>query len=172
MTYRTTKSLRPVAASLLALGLSLPLAASPALAGEQEQIRVTTQGEMQRWQDRATRRLDNALRQAPGRSSAVPKSGIVQIAFRMGEDGRPDGLTVHSNTADRTALRMAKYAVRRLGDLSDVPVGNAHRAQFLANIVFATDRVEHKQLMLALAQSERARLAAGEAGSDLIVLGG
>jgi uncharacterized protein YbjQ (UPF0145 family) len=156
----------------MALGLALPLAASPAVAGEQERIEVTSQSEMKRWQKQATRKLDNALRQIPGRRSAAPANGIVQIAFRMGENGRPEQLIVHSNSADRTAVRMAKYAVRRLGDLSDVPVGNAQEKRFLANIIFAADRIQHEEFKLALATQERARLAAGEAESETIVLGG
>ena len=172
MTRYTYKPLRHLAVPVLALGLSLPMVASPALAGDQEQIEVTSKSEMKRWQDKATRKLNNALRQAPGRHSVVPGNGIVQIAFRMGADGQPEQLEVHSNSADWKAERMAKYAVKRLGNISDVPVGNADGARFVANIIFAADQIQHKELKLALARSERARLAAGEAESETIVLGG
>jgi len=172
MTYYTPIPVRLLAAPALALGLSLPLLASPAIAGDQDRIEVTSQSEMKRWQKSATRKLDNALRQAPGRRSAVPGNGIVQIAFRMGEDGRPEQLKVHSNSADWTAVWMARYAVKRLGDLSDVPVGDAQGRKFLANIIFAADRNQYDKFSLALAKSERTRLAAGEAESETIVLGG
>lgn len=171
MTLHVPDPLRHFAVPLVALGLALPLA-SPAFAGEPEQIEVTSQAAMEEWQKDATRKLENALRRSPGRGSLVPNNGIVQIAFRMGENGRPDDLTVHSNSANLAAAHMARYAVRRLGDLSTVPVADGRRARFLANIIFAADRVEEEKLMIVLAESERARLAAGEARSAFIALGG
>ena len=64
------------------------------------------------------------------------------------------------------------YAVRRLGDLSDVPVINPDGVRFLANIVFATSEREHDELSAQLEQSERARLASGSARSTYVALGG
>lgn len=159
-------------APVLALGMTLPLAV-PASAGEStEDIVVRSQIEMERWQEDTTRSLNRALVRNPLERSASPSSGIVQVRFTMDENGRADDITLHSSSADWVAERIALSAVRRLGNLDEVPVSNAGDVQFLANIIFASDRNEQTELAKKLARSERARLASGTAESDYVALGG
>lgn len=157
-------------APALICAAALPIGAS-ALAGEADApILVTSQEEMRTWQKSTTLRLNRALARVPQvRNGAVP-SGVVQIRFTLDEDGRPTDLDVISNSASPLAKGPARQALRRIGDLSDVPVSAPEEAQFLANIVFAKDQADHRELLDSLEASERARIAAG--GLDYIVLGG
>lgn len=159
-------------APALALAVTIPLA-SPALAGvEHEDIVVTSRAEMKDWQANTTRTLNRALERIPRQRSENPSSGIVQLTFEMGDDGKPANIELLSNGANWTAVRTARRAVLRLGDISDVPVTNAQDARFLANIVFATSVEQKDELMAELERSERARLASGTAESEYIALGG
>ena len=155
----------------LALAAALPFAS--ASAGESgEDIVVTSPGEMEAWQASATRSLNRALEHNPMERTATPGSGIVQVTFSLGADGRPDDIELYSSSANWVSERSAMRAVRRLGDLSDVPVRNAEGAQFLANIIFADDVVEHQELAATLRKKERARLASESSERSLIALGG
>lgn len=159
-------------APALALAVTIPLA-SPALAGvEHEDIVVTSRAEMKDWQANTTRTLNRALERIPRQRSENPSSGIVQLTFEMGDDGKPANIELLSSGANWTAVRTARRAVLRLGDISDVPVTNAQDARFLANIVFATSVEQKDELMAELERSERARLASGTAESEYITLGG
>ncbi len=153
----------------LALAALIPLAA-PAIAGSDD-IVVTSQSEMEAWQAGATMRLNRALARNPAERSATPGSGIVQVTFTLDEDGRPANIALHDSTAGRVAEQSAIYAVRRMGDLSDVPVANADDAQFIANIIFAGDRAERRELTATLEQAEQARIASGGPARQYIALG-
>ncbi|BDI60042.1 TonB family protein [Qipengyuania nanhaisediminis] len=156
----------------LALAAMVPLA-SAAQAGENsDDIVVTVKSELAQWQADTGRALDRALARNPFERTSKPGSGVVQVTFTLGADGKPTDIALYDSSADFTAERSAMRAVRRLGDLSDVPVRNAQGAQFLANIVFADSVAEHDALIASLEQSERARLASGTVESTYIALGG
>ncbi|MEE4199698.1 hypothetical protein [Erythrobacter sp.] len=158
-------------APALTLALALPL--TPANASERaDDIVVTSTEKMTAWQERATRKLNRALEVEPRMRHTNPGPGLVQLTFEMNARGRPGNIEVLSNSADWTALRAARFAVRKLGDLSDVPVRNAHKARFIANLIFADNPAQYEVLVAQLRKSEAARLAAGRDEGDVIVLGG
>lgn len=159
-------------APAIAFAVALPVA-TPALADEgSDDIVVRSQSEMERWQADTTRSLNRALTRNPLERTATPSSGIVQVLFTLGDDGRASDIEVHNSSADWVAERSAVFAVRRLSNLDEVPVTNSDNVQFLANIIFAEDRSEYVELAEALKKSERARLASDTAESDYIALGG
>ncbi len=164
--------LKLAAIPIVTFAATIPMAHA-AQAGEHAgTIVVTSASEMERWQSNATRRLNRALDRDPTARSATPSPGIVQVAFTLDADGRPANVELLGNSSDRVAARSAKLAVRRMGDLSDVPVTNPDEVRFLANVIFANDRAERRELAERLAQSERARIASGGAPQAYIVLGG
>lgn len=159
-------------APALALAAAVPLA-SPALAGENhEDIVVTSRADMQAWQADATRTLNRALENNPRERNASPSSGIVQLTFEMGADGKPANIELYSRTTNWTSVRAARHAVRRLGDISDVPVSNAGNARFMANLIFANSAQQRDELAAELARSQSARFAAGDEEAGYILLGG
>ncbi len=168
--------LKLAAIPTLAFAATIPLA-NAAQAGhpadkQSGAIVVTSTGELESWQNDATRRLNRALDRDPAARGAAPAPGIVQVAFDLGADGRPANIEMLTNSSDRRAAQAATYAVRRMGDLSDVPVVNPDDVQFLVNVIFADDRAQRRELRESLDRSERARIAAGGARSVYIVLGG
>lgn len=157
-------------APALAFAVLTPFAA--ANAGEKsDDIVVTSSAEMQAWQADATQSLNRALQRSPVERTATPGPGIVQVTFSLGADGRPENVELYNSTADWSAERSAMFAVRRLGDISDVPVSDPAGARFIANIIFADSVAEHDDLARELTASEAARLASGSPASDFIALG-
>ena len=172
MTKRTPKPLHLFAAPVLALGLALPLATSPALAGQDTQIEVTSERDMKQWKKTVSRQLDRALAPRPGNRALQPQSGIVQIAFEVDAQGKPENLKLKTNSANKSAARLAMQAVKRINNMDEAPLSDVSEARFLANIIFADTYAEREELSRTLEKSERARLASGNAEDEVIVLGG
>ena len=157
-------------APVLALAALTPFAAAQA-EEKHDDIVVTSPSAMADWQASTTRSLDRALQRSPLERTTTPDSGIVQVTFTLGADGRPQDVAIYDSSANWAAERSALYAVRRLGDIGDVPVTNPQGVQFLANIIFADSAIERDDLARTLAASETARLASGEPASAFIALG-
>ena len=156
----------------LALAAAVSLTAPAHAGGAFDDIVVTSPEKLKAWQDDTNRVLNRALEREPRRRNLHPSSGIVQMTFELGDDGKPDNIELQSNTANRAAARTARHALRWLGDISDVPVTNAENARFIANIIFARSVEQHQELQAELEKSERARLASGDETSEYIALGG
>lgn len=157
-------------APALICAAALPLGASLLAEEVDAPIVVTSPEEMRTWQKSTTNRLNRALARVPQiRNGSIP-SGIVQISFTLDEDGRPTDLEVINSTTSPLARGSARQALRRIGDLSNVPVAAPREAQFLANIVFAKDQKDRRELLEGLERSEQDRIAAGDL--NYIVLGG
>ncbi len=164
----TKYTLLPAAAFAIAVPFS-----APAVAGEKsDAIVVTSMAKMKEWQAETTKDINRSLRAAPMPSSSRPNNAVVQIAFTLGADGKPDNLEVLDGNGNWAARRAASYAVRRLNDLDQVPVSNPQNAQFLANIFFASTAQDHRELKAQLKKSEAKRLAAAQGEEEYILLGG
>ena len=172
MLKRDRNPLHYSALCALALGALTPLAASPAFAGDETPIEVNSKTEMKQWKSDVSRQLDRSLERFSRNGATAADAGIVQIAFKLDDEGRPAKLKVRSNSADWRAERMAMRAVKKLNRLADAPVSDALERRFLANIIFADTRAQYDELSRNLAQSERARIASSAAGDDFLVLGG
>ncbi|MEL6529399.1 MAG: hypothetical protein AAFQ27_05520 [Pseudomonadota bacterium] len=167
-TFTKRLALLPAAA----LAFTLPMSA-PAMAGEKsEGIVVRSQAALEQWQADTTSDINRSLKFARIPPSTRPNDAVVQITFTLGADGKPDNIELLNGDGNWAARKAAMYAVRRLNNLDEVPVGNAQNAQFLANIFFASSKDVHKQLAAKLAQTERTRIAAAGGENEYILLGG
>lgn len=153
---------------LIAAAASLPFAA-PAIAGDEDKAIIVTK--MTDWKERANNKLNRALTRNPINRVGTPAEGIVQLGFRLDEKGRATDFKVLTNTANRPAVETAEYAVRRMGDLSDVPVANAQKALFRADIVFADDLATRNKLLAELNQKRRTQVASNAGGPVYIAFG-
>lgn len=156
--------------------ISLPAAlafaaASPAFADEAP-IYVVSQTAFEQWQDDVSSDLNRNLRNASLRQDGRIESGIVQIRFRLDENGKPADLSTYSNSTSTSAKWVAYRAVRMLRNLAEAPVKGVRDAEFLANVIFARDEADHARLAAKLEQSEQARLASNGAEQRLVALGG
>lgn len=169
MTFAKTLFQKAAFAPAIALAAMVPFAGVAHADETDADIIVTSQAEMTAWQKDATRTINRSLAHAQTSRSATISDGIVQVTFDMGANGKPANVEVFSSNANWMAERVAKRAVHRLGDISDVPVLNADNARFLANIVFARTPEQHAELMAELKKSTSEGFAAGE---GYILLGG
>ena len=163
-------SLAPAAAVAATLSLAL---GAPAYAGDKsDDIVVSSKTAMATWQQDTTRQLNRMLSRASVARTGTPNDTIVQIEFALGPDGKPTDITVLDGDANWSARRTAIYAVKRLGDLSDVPVTNPQNAKFLANLIFADSIDSHDRLAAKLASDTQTRFAEANSEDDYILLGG
>lgn len=167
-----TPKFRLALAPALALVAMLPIASAAQAGDAAEDIVVTSPEKMAAWKAQTNDALNRALESEPWRSNLRPAAGIVQLTFELDEAGKPDNIKLYSSTGSWSSIRTARKAVRRLGDLSDVPVTNARDATFIANIIFADSQEQYYEFASTLEQSERARLASAPEQGEPIVLGG
>ena len=169
MTTRTKLSPAPLA---LLAALALPMAV-PASAGdksaEAEPILVVSQKAMKAWQAETTNDLNRALAREPLSRNRPPNNAVVEVAFTLGEDGRARDIRVLDGDGNWSARNAAKYAVRSLETLGDVPVVNPQGTRFLASIIFADSVITHDELA-AKASASRAQRFASIAEEDRPVL--
>ena len=157
------------AAMIAAALCALPLA-SPAAAGEGDDIVVSSRAAMEQWQAETTASINRALLRDPASRRVPTNNAIVEVAFTLGADGQADNIRIVGGEGNWAARHAAKYAVRSLDRLGEVPVRNARGQKFVANIIFADNKETHKKLSARLENTREQRLA--EAGEDTIVLGG
>lgn len=79
--------------------------------------------------------------------------GIVTVAFRCGENGRPTHILVPSSSGNAMLDAAALRAVEQLKSLHPLPADFARDQLFLAKIAFATD---DRQLSKLLARASKA----------------
>lgn len=164
--------LKKTAAALVCAALTLPLA-SPAVAGEgAPDFVVQSEAAMKTWQKETTKDLNRYLQGAPVPVGTKLRSSIVQVRFTLDERGKAKNIEVVGGDGNGTAKRVARYAVRRLGNLNEVPIRKPQSAQFLANIIFADNPEQHSQLIAQLARGESSRFALVSPDENTILLGG
>ena len=160
------------AAAACAAALALPLAAPVAAGEKSDDIVVRSAAAMEQWQADTTRDINRSLARMPLAQKVHPNNAIVEVAFTLGDDGRADNIVVLKGDGNWAARRAAKYAVRSLDTLDEVPVRNRENARFLAQIVFADNLDTHETLTARLEKSNTARFAEAQGDDNPILLGG
>jgi hypothetical protein len=160
------------AAAACAAAMSLPLAAPAAAGDADDPIVVSSVKQMQEWQKDTTRELDHALARAPLGRTFLPNNAVVEVAFTLGADGRAANIEVLDGKGNQAARWAAKYAVRSLDGLDEVPVTNRKNARFLASIIFADDKADHRRLVAQRDARRAAYLASTDPEGRTILLGG
>ena len=108
--------------------------------------------------------LDRTLNRS---SLPVRGTGIVQVLFQCGPDGKPTNISYYRKDNDRDVNRFAVHAVSRIPTMHPLPGGISEGQQYMANIIIARDRFEHEDLSKELNRSEQLRIAAAK-GSNKI----
>ncbi|NNC58896.1 MAG: hypothetical protein HKO05_02755 [Erythrobacter sp.] len=157
-----------VATAAVALSVT---ALSPAIAQSADEILVTPSGAMQNWRADVSRDLSRQLDQAESFAKYNPQPGIVQVRFTLDDNGRPVGMGTYRTSGSISSDRAARWAVRRLTNLDDVPVRVKPGTTFQANVIFAETPAQRDQLAKKLAWIESKRLANASAEAGVIALG-
>lgn len=148
-----------LACSAIGAALMLAVPSATFASDEGDDIIVSPSSEVQQWQDDTSRDLDRALSSGSTRYRGAPNNAIVQVTFKLGENGRADDVSIINGEGNYFAKRIAVRAVKRLRDLDGVPVEDPQAVTFLANIIFANSDTSQKRLERRLAGMERERLA-------------
>lgn len=154
------------------LGVALLLAVPAVASADHSDIIVQPSPELVQWQQDTSEDLERALLRGGTRyTTRGVNNSIVQITFRAGPDGKPDGIEVYESDGNFAAKSLAKRAVSRLSNLNAVPVESPGNAQFLANIIFASDERTFERLEDRLAKMEAVRMASAGPDRTYIALG-
>lgn len=100
-------------------------------------------------------------------SLPVAGTGIVQILFECGPDGKPTNISYYRKANDRDVNRFAVRAVSKISNMHPLPSGISEGQQYMANIIIARDSVEYRDLAKELNRREQLRIAAAK-GSNKI----
>ncbi len=169
----TRYTVTAAAALALAMPFAAPVSANPAAtATNSQEIVVKSRAAMEEWQAETTKDLNRALARVPLARKVLPNNAVVQVAFTLGEDGKPDNIEVLRGTGNWAARKTAELAVRHLDNIASVPVANPQDANFIANVIFASTPRKRDELAAALWESEARRIAASDPDRNTIVLGG
>ena len=97
----------------------------------------------------------------------VRGTGIVQVLFQCGPDGKPTNISYYRKDNNWDVNRFAVHAVSKIPSMHPLPSGISEGQQYMANIIIARDRFEHEDLSKELNRSEQLRIAAAK-GSNKI----
>lgn len=150
------------------------LAFSPsAVAGAQDrELIVTSPAAVDAWRQEVNRDLDRALLDVSAARQKRPNNAIVEVEFRIDENGDPTRLRVLPGDGSYSARRAAMQAVRRLERLDEAPVPDIHARRFIARIVFYDRPEVRERLVSELEGASTRRLAGGDPSDAPILLGG
>lgn len=108
--------------------------------------------------------LDRTLNRS---SRPVRGTGIVQVLFKCGPDGKPTNISYYRKDNDRDVNRFAVHAVSRIPTMHPLPSGISEGQQYMANIIIARSTFELDNLSKKLNRSEQLRIAAAK-GSNRV----
>ena len=111
--------------------------------------------------------LDRTLNRSRPRAQPVIGTGIVQVLFECGPDGKPTNISYYRKDNERDVNRFAVHAVSKIRTMHPLPSGISEGQRYMANIIIARDWVEYKDLSKELNRSEQLRIAAAK-GSNKI----
>ncbi|GMN03514.1 hypothetical protein [Erythrobacter sp. MTPC3] len=169
MTTNTKKSTLIYRALGAAMLLAMPVNA--VASDDSDDIVVRSQPAMEKWQKATARQLNRVLERTGHTYRGRPDNAIVQVTFTLGPDGRAKDLQFYNDEGNQYARHVAVRAVRRLRDLNQVPVSDPQDIEFLANIIFADNKLIEGRLMERLVSMERARFASSGEKQKYIALG-
>lgn len=147
------------AAAIAAAFLTIPTN-SAAQKAPDEGFVVSGIPEVRQWQDNVGRKLDNELAfQERIAGPGEMHTGIIQLRFRRGDDGKPQDISVYRSAASNAVKSSARHAVSRMRDLPPLPSTYAETNEVLVNIVLANSDSHLRELSRKLARWETERMA-------------
>ena len=149
--------------NILIVAFATSVAFTPVgLLAQEDDIVVTSGRSMDRFVEDMSHDLDQALNRSSLRSLQLTGTGIVQISFECGPDGKPTNIAYYRRDDDHDVNRLARNAVRKIRSLHPLPRGISEDQKYLANMIMADDMWEYEALSEELARSEQARIAASK----------
>lgn len=140
----------------------------PVQAQEQDYNNYDTVVIGERSLDKFVRDVSKDLDRGLNRSSLTAAgTGIVQVLFECGPDGKPTNISYYRKDNDQDVNRLAVRAVSKIRTMHPLPRGLSEDQQYMANIIIARDRFEYEGFSKELKRSEQLRIAAAK-GSNKV----
>ena len=89
-------------------------------------------------------------------------SGVSQVLFECGPDGKPVNLKMYHKAGSPAVDRAARRAVSKIRSLHPLPQGVGQDQLYLANIIIAENQSQYDDLAKELNQREARRIAAAK----------
>lgn len=147
---------------LLFVAFATSLACSPAgIQAQQDDIVVSSARSVHDFVEDVSRDLDRQLYQLDVASPRDRQTGLAQVLFECGPDGKPTNIRLYKKSGFWTDLK-ARQAVSKIRSLHPLPQGVTHDQLYLANIIIADSAREFKKLSEELKQLEKQRIASSK----------
>ncbi len=144
----------------VAIATSLALT-STGMQAQTDDIVVSSDRSVNKFVEAVSRDLDRSLNRF-SRSSFNEGTGVAQVLFECGPDGKPTNIKMYSRAGDVGVSRQARRAVANIRSLHPLPQGLTNDQLFLANIIIAKDSRQFNELSEELNERETNRIAAAK----------
>ena len=149
--------------NILLVAFATSFALTPiGLQAQDDDIVVTSARSIDRFVNDVSQDLNHTLNRNNRGSNQLTGTGIVQISFECGPDGKPTNIVYYRKDDDYDVNRLARSAVKKIRSMHPLPRGISEDQKYLANMIMARDPWEYKALSEELSRSEQARIAASK----------
>lgn len=149
---------------LLLVAIATSLVVFPAGTQAQEDGIVVSSGRsVENFVRDVSRDIDRQLNRISVTSPHQQETGIAQVFFECGPDGKPINVRLYKKSGFWTGLK-ARRVVSKISSLHPLPQGVTHDQLYLANIIIADGPREFEKLSEDLRQLEKQRIASAKGG--------
>ncbi len=149
--------------NILLVAIAASLALTPTgMQAQTDDIVVSSNRTVNNFVDAVSRDLDRSLNRFSRSSANQTGTGVAQILFECGPDGKPTNIKMYNGAGDIGVNRQARKAVANIRSLHPLPQGLTNDQLFLANIIIAKDSRQFDELSEELNERETNRIAAAK----------
>lgn len=147
---------------LLLVAFATSLAMSPTgIHAQQDGIVVSSGRSVDNFVEDVSRDLDRQLNRFDVTSPRQQETGLAQVLFECGPDGKPTNIRLYKKSGFWTGLK-ARRVVSKIRSLHPLPQGVTHDQLYMANIIIADSPREFEKLSEELKQLEQQRIASSK----------
>lgn len=104
----------------------------------------------EKWTNGAALKLSRSIRQATWLYRDGASTGYSRVQFRLGEQGRPESISLAGSSASRSVDRISMRAIRSMGSLYPLPQEVRPGSKFEAWVIIANDASERENMLNSL----------------------
>jgi hypothetical protein len=147
---------------ILFVAIATSLALFPAgIQAQHDEIVVSSGRSVDNFVEDVSHDLDRQINRRSLRSYQMQETGVAQVLFECGPDGKPTNITMYNKSGPGIG-RLARRAVSGIRSLHPLPKGVTNDQLYLANIIIANDPRQFDKLSNELNQREEQRIAAAK----------
>lgn len=147
---------------LLFVAVAASLAISPSgIQAQQDGIVVSSARSVDDFVNAVSRDLSRSLTPPSLRSYPLDATGLAQVLFECGPDGKPTKIRIYNKSGAGIGL-LARRAVAKIRSLHPLPQGVNNDQLYMANIIVADTPRQFDKLSAELNRREKQRIAAAK----------